>query len=91
MALTFLKIKILAQDFFSRLISTSKLSIYGKITSPEPLTEKRHPNHFTDPPPPEPEPQITVFILLHVKGMDSGSQYHHVIPWTGKISFTLVL
>ena len=51
MALTFLKIKILAQDFFSRLISTSKLSIYGKITSPEPLTEKRHAKQFTAPPP----------------------------------------
>ena len=50
MALTFLLIRIFEQGFILKLISTSILSIYGKITSPEPLTEKRHAKQFTDPP-----------------------------------------
>ena len=48
MALTFLKIEIFEQGFVCRLISTSILSIYRKIMSPEPLTEKRPAKKFSD-------------------------------------------
>ena len=63
MALTFLLIRIFEQGFIFKLISTSILSIYGKITSPEPLTEKRRRKQFSDPPP-QPYAKITVFIII---------------------------